>query len=57
MEGFKFVSKNKVSQLPKSAGVYCFKNKGRFYTSARRRTSGKELRTIFKNQVTGMAFL
>jgi len=29
MEGFKFVSKNKVSQLPKSAGVYCFKANGK----------------------------
>ena len=32
MEKFKFLNKNKVSQLPKSSGVYCFKkNREIFY--------------------------
>jgi len=31
MEKFKFLSKDKISQLPKTSGVYCFKNKQILY--------------------------
>ncbi|MFA4999039.1 MAG: UvrB/UvrC motif-containing protein, partial [Candidatus Paceibacterota bacterium] len=31
MEKFKFISKDKISKLPKTSGVYCFKNKDILY--------------------------